>query len=482
MSHQHALPIHSGPDADSFTRAQNAALSRFVHLNQDKNTLPHYLSGFIDNEGRRVEMKTDPASIDLPGEEIRDLMEEGMDNATNRRLMELALADYISGIEPVADFQKAERDTLVEKMRMCRLQGVAGLKPDGGKITMWDFKCNLGKLCPDEAHSERKRVSSHYAGDIVRWSKRRERRRLQKWVLSPPNVEPGQLKEEKQAAIERMKDFLLGDVQACPVQWRKRSDRVLWDDGSCRYATIRSRKSRMKRFPSIKGMLMSQEDPLSKHHNWNVHLNLLLLIDGRLDWKEVRSEWGADAKFQTISKTDDDVVAQIGEMIKYAAEIVGVKSEEKYASGATEAPPMTVWPHELWIEWWTANKGFRRTRSYGVLYVLEKTHWNDASKGVRMEWMKRAEWPLEWSERGWKDFEKEQIKVLKTIIQAKPEFNLEDLQVVGSVRFGKSGYVFNMSVALEQGNNFSGSHQRKGKTYQAGAGWERFETGPPGYN
>ena len=189
-----------------------------------------------------------------------------------RREAEHALADYI---EAIGD----EYVGIVARLRSCRMSGVVGRKPDGSFIAMWDEKCSLVRLCPDEARTETARVVHTYVPEIRRWVSRRPGRRVYFAVFTAPNAQPGELAVAKRRLFEQFKAWRRRQYEACPLV-----------PGQNGYQ--RTRRHRLPAFPQIRGALVVQEDPLSATGGWNVHLNVLLLADDWLDFGEAREVWG----------------------------------------------------------------------------------------------------------------------------------------------------------------------------------------------
>lgn len=275
-------------------------------------------------------------------------------------------------------------DEYVAAMKHCREQGVAGLKHDGRLVIAWKSKCNCLRLCPDEARQDQSRVLKQYF-DAILSAKRGwlgafaiTRRgvdyegefnpsdvRLYKGVFTMPNVPQGELHAAKRAIFAEFKNF-------------------------------------RRKLPEIIGHLVIEEDPLAFDGTWHVHLNVIMLVDGYLDYDRVRLYWPWVLKLASEAdmlkatratlkkrglKTDeirDDVllVAAVKECVKYPVQAVSEKSDKaaggwvggEYRDPVGEpcAPPMTEWPVAARAEWWRAQQGFRRVRSYGVLYGLEK--------------------------------------------------------------------------------------------------------------
>lgn len=355
-------------------------LHRWVESHPFASTIPYHLSARIDQVERgdkaldfRVKNPTDHEKL----LKIKGLVETECLPRAKRRKAELALADYIEKkVVPLGLDSKIPEIPL--KLRACRQSGVVGINPDGRHLVMWDNKCNLSKLCPDEAREESKRLATRYLPEVERLLRDNPRMSFQYAVFTKQNVPAGELWEGKR---EMFKDF----------------------------SNLRRRKC----FGAVKGVLAVQEDPLAADlKSWNVHINALLLVDGRFDWGEVRREWGGNVQFisaaemvhrtkaklkargQDVSKMDRTTVLvhAFNEICKYSAKMTGEgegdapESSSKVSQddsidllGDTIAKPlkkaqgMVGWPPRRWHEWWHSNKGFRRSRSYGCLYRFDES-------------------------------------------------------------------------------------------------------------
>ena len=175
------------------------------------------------------------------------------------------------------------------------------------------------------------------------------------------------------------------------------------------------------------GSLVVQEDPKGIDDNFNVHLNVMTIVNGRFDWKQFRQtfkEMYGDFDVQIEITTEDDLpngrpgmrtiterklrkrgqlngpvtreqmlIHAMHEMVKYVCKIVGSdhprsRNDPQTAAKALEAQPMDEWPGSVWFEWYRANKGFRRTRSYGELYNTPEPEPED----LMVEWFGFIKW------------------------------------------------------------------------------------------
>lgn len=250
-----------------------------------------------------------------------------------RRQIEARLADYIEQHMDVLQQVSSLRDAPA-KLRACRRTGHWGerVEADRRKLVMgWDFKCGMTRLCPDESRAEQRRLVRRYKPAALAWAREKPTmRRIQKGVVTWPNIEAGKLAPMKREMCRQFAALL-------------------------------------KSIPAVKGSLVSQEDPLGSGETWNLHLNVVLLIEGRFDWLELIQRWTAQTrhlfpecdaehfqiKMRELPRFDEDELdAALREVIKYA-----VKHQD-----------MTDLDPNRFLEWWNAGLRFRRTRSYGVLF------------------------------------------------------------------------------------------------------------------
>ena len=311
-----------------------------------------------------------------------------------RRQAEQSLSDYLYRVAKALPlFDGAHRiQELAESLAMCRTAGVAGQTDQGRAQIAWDHKCGQVRLCPDESRTETQRVAERYVRAMHAWFKENPgRRRIIYAVLTCPNFEPGRLAHGKKFTLEKFKGWMRYEYAACPVTWRKVAEDMGDGTRRIRPQAVKSRRRKIQAFPSIQGAMVIQEDPLSALDDWNVHLNAFLLVEGRFDYKEARELWGWNVEFRQLDAEDPAALYRAAlEAVKYSAKIVPTKSAEKKARHDSEAPAMSEWPPERWAEWWAAGKGFRRLRSYGVLYRLGKEE--DAAEPPLVTWLGRVSW------------------------------------------------------------------------------------------
>src|SRR5262249_48375599 len=114
-------------------------------------------------------------------------------------------------------------------------------------------------------------------------------------VFTSPNAAPGQLRKEMVRLCRRFRDTIL-----------KSGD-----------------------FPEVKGALCVLEAPLGSQREWNVHLNVILVVKGFLDYKKLRRLWHWNVELQPLAKGPGVVKGALCELIKYAVAATVAKSAEK---------------------------------------------------------------------------------------------------------------------------------------------------------
>ncbi len=375
-------------------------------------------------------------------DEVRD----GLNEREHRKLIEHQIADYLTDVADATG--RDDLRVVANQMSACRMSGTVGIVPGGGHVIAWDHKCGHVRLCPDESREETQRIAEFYQGPIVAFAKENPFHRIFYCVLTLPNYPAGGLAAGKREIFERYK--------------------ALMKDEAC---------------DNVRGSLVIQEDPLSKGEQWNIHLNAILLVSGRFDFKALREAWGYNLE---ISQVDpDQVMSAILELVKYSAQAVTAKSMdgEKTAKGA---PGLTDWPHDLFLEWYDAQKGFRRTRSYGGLYKIYSRKWNALSDKERAQVLELAELPNQhwrrirrYCRRCWDELfgdvanarERERLKAkVRDALVHGERLDLDQVQWCGAVKHDEGGY----TVDLIPGDNFP----RRGELYCRKDNYAA--TGPPG--
>jgi len=371
--------------------------------NPHKTRLPHHVERYLKQEERRQQIENPIIEVSEGAvDDIEAELEELNGSRSARRCAERELANYIDRVYESTG--EPSLRNVAAALRSCRTCGVVGKRLDHGHIVAWDEKCGMVRLCPDESREETLRIAERYVPEMLSWlTERCGPRRAQFAVFTMPNYPPGGLKKGKQEIFNAFRRWL-------------------------------------KEHPSVKGALAVEEDPLSQHFDWNVHLNVLLLIEGSFDWASARAAWGANVHFSKVRADGKSLIRAILETIKYSAQIVPTKSAEKAERHATEAPAMTEWPPGRFVEWWHAQEGFRRTRGYGVLHAIERKRWERASTSERNDFLNAAGLATHLAESAWTDLpEKTRARLRKAMVRGKP-LDMDSIQWVGQIHFDGSIY------------------------------------------
>jgi|GEM_PF-7059429 len=367
--------------------------------------------------------------------EAKAILERSLPGASDRRRYELKLADMIQHkVLPLYGDIDPNLKELPAKLRACRDSGLVGVTAQGHVKHRWPEKCNQSKLCAHEAREEGQRLAERYLKPVSNFLRDHRSAKLQYWVISPKNCEAGNLHQTKRDIMR-----------------------------------IFSKLNRRKVARSVAGSIAVQEDPLGRNSDeWNVHLNVLAIIDGPFHWKAYRREFmnelGHDriqiefitehrmrqksaaksarrakiAGVPSLPMTRYQVITDaFVELVKYVTKITGYDHAKKALTdavpvpgkateslepgvndravalpekqgqgrsdaGRSEAAPMYAWSGERWFEWYKANRGFRRTRSYGVLYRVcdrcgsydhsERHCGATAEPEPEIEWIGSIEW------------------------------------------------------------------------------------------
>lgn len=206
------------------------------------------------------------------------------------------------------------------KLRACRHGGAWGIEAEGGRLVVaWDSKCSLTLLCPHCARTEQRRLVKRYKEPMKRWKQQRAPRRIHSGVFTWPNVTPGELAGKLRLIFK----------------WFRSVSRA---------------------FPSIKGYIATVEAPLSARGDWNLHLNVLLCVEGPLHWGDLRAAWhkktahlfpgyegtSFQVALRQLPRYDDDALDKVlRELIKYPVKHVTEKSNgrsESVSGGGAKNP------------------------------------------------------------------------------------------------------------------------------------------------
>ena len=238
---------------------------------------------------------------------------------------------------------------LLDRMRFARHSFTLAVRRSDGKcLRQWDQKSGDARLDPDDAREEAARFSRRVSPAVEKLIAGGAR--VTYAVFTMPNFAPGELRRGCRTIYRRFSGFLR-----------------------------RCKRGKVPGCSGIRGAAVVLEAPLGAGRDWNVHLNVLLVHDGFIDYRALRAAWHWNVELKPVVPTQSGVASALREIIKYSVQSVAEKSAAKAGS---RAPALVDWTDpELW-EWITAFRRFRRTRTYGALYRLPKPEKLDQSEFI----------------------------------------------------------------------------------------------------
>lgn len=327
--------------------------------------------------------------------------------------------------------------SLPDRLRAARKSFCLGFRPsDGRQRVAWDNKAGLSRICPDDAREDSRRMQRRVIDPLLEMKK--NGRQVTYCVFTLPNYQPGELRKGIKAIYKRFGALLK----------KRAGGKLKWDQ--------------------VEAAMCVLEAPLARDRTWNVHLNVLLVHRGFLDYGELRKDWHWNVEFQRVTGGREELEKSLREIIKYSARAVAEKSQcqntstvsgisaarlaahagnsysptaasptpptaapgqadllgvplpprnefsraelgaaasssaeplptatrqeggQAASSSSSPGPPaMCDWTGEELLEWLTAFRGFRRTRTYRALYRLAKPA-KDSLVGYL--WLGKGEW------------------------------------------------------------------------------------------
>ena len=437
----------------------------------------------VTGRGHQTALPFDDATL-AEGEE---LAQEAAAGYAARREAEEQLADYVGEVAIMSN--RADLVDIENRLRECRKEGHFGLKPDGGLLVAWANKCGLVRLCPDESREETQRLTDFYMPELLSFSNKKTTHRIFYSVLTAHNYRPDDLARGKQELFDNLKNLLDKRVEYCPVSFK--------DGPACGLRQVV--KTKEKLFPMIKGVLAIQEDPLSAHMDWNVHVNIFFMVEGAFSYADLRYWWGSGLYISELGKDEQSLRSALLEAIKYSAQIVPTKSQEKadattisgrstdsvpdsVTDGRPAAPAMCEWPYQRFCEWWDAQQGFRRVRSYGLLYAAHGKRWDRMTPKERLitctdaelsatvrQAIIRCTWKEIYQDRRKKERERVKAKLRHSMVHGE-KLDPHSIRWLGSLSYDGLAY----RVDLIPGDNFSARNEQKRQLFN-----DRGGTGPP---
>jgi len=293
--------------------------------------------------------------LDLPGYSKHHWIRRQLAEALEQRVLPLCNGVWVHNY--------------IKRLRAARWSGAYGYSLAKGKAVMyWDEKAGLSRLCPDDAREEAQRLARKLLGPLE--ALQEDGHALHYCVFTTPNTAAGGLRREMIGICRRFRNSIL---------------KAKYADGSLI-------------FPEIKGALCTLEAPLGSARDWNVHLNVVLVVKGHLDYEKLRRRWHWNVHVRKLAQGPGVVRGALAELIKYAVAATVAKSAEKAAAGdgggggdekRIPPPPMLEWTGAELLEWLRAMRGFRRTRTYGCLFRLKKPKAEDLGQII---WLGRVDY------------------------------------------------------------------------------------------
>ena len=332
-----------------FPVSNESKLMAWMERYPNATHFPDHIDRIVKQMERKERQDVHPEQITMYGYDVyqtEKALEHDLMGKSDRHDIRQALVEYLENAFAEFPIYKPLYGELCDKLRIARTTGAVGIDPFSGRhITAWDDKVNCVRLCPDEAREETQRLVRKYAPEIFRLCNQNPNYRIYYAVYTEPNVPANELSEGKRKQYRKFSNF----------------HRSTWA------------KQR------IKGSFVIQEDPLATNDkDWNVHLNAIHVVEGEFSYKELRSAWGNNVEVRQIKGTPEEISKTFLEVVKYAAKHIGEKSED---GKHVKSKGMTSWTIEQFHEWFSAGKGFRRSRTYGCLYRFEGT----PDKGISLD-------------------------------------------------------------------------------------------------
>lgn len=290
--------------------------------------------------------------LDLPGYSMHHAIRRQLAEAIEQRVLPLCGGKWVHNY--------------IDRLRGARWSGAYGFSVSKGKAVMfWDDKAGLSRLCPDDAREEAMRLQRKVLDPLE--ALQVDGHALHYVVLTSQNAAPGGLRREMVSICRRFRHSILKAKHA---------------DGSLI-------------FPEIKGALCVLEAPLGSARDWNVHLNVILVVKGYLDYEKLRRRWHWNLEARKLAEGPGVVRGALTELIKYAVAATVAKSAQKSLEAGSAPsdrpppPPMLEWTGAELLEWLRAMRGFRRTRTYGCLFRLKKPKAEDLGQII---WLGRVDY------------------------------------------------------------------------------------------
>ena len=341
----------------------------------------------------------------LPSQELLEL---GFKGHSEHEAIRLRFADKVE-CEVLPLWSAKYVHNVIDRLRGARQSGWLGFNLKTERyVRFWDQKAGLARYCPDDAREEAMRVNRKYLPRLVELQA--EGHALHYCVLTAPNAAAGDLLKSMKWLFRRFRQLL----------------KAKYPDGSMRFPEIKGAlvvqeaplgRSRdwhvhLNVIFVVKADYFDWEK-LRKWWHWNLHIQKLPKGEDAI--RSALTELIKYAVAATVSKSakkadlyerrderaapdptdhreapgdpvqhrlllassgsearDGDHSAVAEHRSDVGAGVVGGDGAAGWRESSGGAPPMLEWTAAELIEWMKAQRGFRRTRSYGVLFGLKK--------------------------------------------------------------------------------------------------------------
>lgn len=479
--------------------------SRHADINELTDREVRDLVRQSEQESRREKARAAAVADDvLPRlKELEQIFNESADEAALRIEIDKALAKKMQAVvddpaTPLEDAMALGRMATIACQ--CHQSGVAGLRPDGNLIVLHDHKCPCAILCPWAAREESMRLDAWYCDFALALARSKPTTRAFYIVFTDRNSPAGQLAAGQRQMYTDIEHWLKD--QFTPIEqnpdYISPARRPLTRNGTPRrmkkkhtrpFRQVKRNGQKFKAWPNIKGMLCVMESPLSRHRDWHIHVNAIVIVDGAFDWDWVRATWGRNLYIEEIDRTKPEKMRDsLRELVKYSAMHMSVKQHLKPDEACS--PGLVDYTHAEFLEFYQAHKELRRTRSYGALHSVERKQWEAADRDKRLAWCieagvderyaEHAKWAAgkdeKWADRILWRFARNKIR---RAMRNPDPVDLQQVKWVGFTHYRDGRYcldlpALNRGVAFIPGHNFSNSSK---ETRQLRGFWR--DTGPP---
>lgn len=191
--------------------------------------------------------------------------------------------------------------TLHTKLQGVRREADVGFLRNGKMMLRWDRKAGMPLYDPDDAREEAARLARRQIPKMLELLKRPGHRAYY-LCGTAPNSPAGELAEGQRALY---------------AKW---------------YRLIRACKRKSSPLFPIVGAIAVMESPLGRYRDWHPHLNIIVVCDRWLDFKQLKGWWHWNMEMRPLDGHQASLERAFREIIKYACRTVSEKSLAKSQS------------------------------------------------------------------------------------------------------------------------------------------------------